>query len=67
MKLNRLDWLRRDEGEILAVFGAARLVKRLNGRLELVGGTAADQTAAREWTSLFLHEAVFSHGHPPDS
>jgi len=44
----------------IAAFGAARLVKQANGRHELVGGTADDQAAAREWCSLFAHQIVFS-------
>jgi hypothetical protein len=46
--------------EIVAVFGRARLVRRIDGRHELVGGTWADHLAAREWCSLFEHELVFS-------
>jgi hypothetical protein len=57
MKLNLLAWLKRDEGETLARFGEARLVKMLTGKIELIGGSAEDRTAAKEWTSLFLHEA----------
>jgi hypothetical protein len=60
MKLNLLSWRKRDEGETMATFGQARLVKQLTGRIELIGGTADDRTAAREWCSLFLHEAIFS-------
>lgn len=44
-----------DEGEVLAYFGKARLIKKLDGKLELVGGTDEDRTEAREWISLFLH------------
>jgi hypothetical protein len=44
----------------IAFFGAARLVKKGNGRHELIGGTAGDCTAAREWCSLFAHEVVFT-------
>ena len=47
------------EGETIAVFGDARLVKHLDGKFELRGGTADDRRAAREWCSLFLHDAVF--------
>lgn len=57
MKINLLAWRKRDEGETLAIFGEAKLVKKLNGKIELVGGSAEDRTAAREWVSLFLHEA----------
>jgi hypothetical protein len=46
--------------QIIAVFGVARLVKNLDGRHELVGGTADDRAAAREWCSMFAHEIVFS-------
>lgn len=59
MKLNTLtDWLR-PEHTTLAMFGDARLVKHLNGKLELRGGTPADRIAAKEWCSLFMHNAAF--------
>lgn len=58
MKLNLLACRKQDEGETVASFGAARLVKKLNGRFELVGGTDEDRTAAKEWVSMFLHEAT---------
>lgn len=51
--------------ETIAVFGRARLVLVRNGatdptgRHELIGGTAADRVAAREWCSLFAHEVIF--------
>jgi hypothetical protein len=48
--------------QVVAVFGEARLLKRLDGRLVLVGGTSADHFAAREWCSWFEHELVFSCG-----
>ena len=58
MKFNQLPWLNRDEGETIAVFGDARLVKKLSGKLELLGGSPDDRRAAREWCSMFLHEAA---------
>ncbi len=58
MKLNLLAWLKSDEGETLAQFGEARLIKRLTGKIELIGGSADDRTAAKEYVSLFLHEAA---------
>lgn len=45
---------------IIARFGDAKLVKKANGRHELLGGTADDQTNAREWCSFFAPEVVFS-------
>ena len=50
------------EGETIATFGDARLVKNLNGKFQLIGGTPDDRAAAREWCSHFLHEAII----PPD-
>jgi len=58
MKLKYLleSWLVR--GEVVACFGTARLVKQPEGRFQLVGGSEAERSEAREWVSLFLHEAV---------
>jgi len=53
-------WFTGEEGEVLAHFGQARLVKKLDGKLELVGGTDEDRTEAREWISMFFHEAIVS-------
>ena len=59
MKTNLLlEYLRRDDGVLLARFGDARLVKMLNGKIELRDGSPDDQAAAKEWCSLFLHDAV---------
>ena len=43
---------------VLLRFGRADLVAANNGRLELRGGTIADRTEAKEYISLFMHEAV---------
>jgi len=48
----------KDEGEVLAWFGDARLVKFLSGNMELRGGSAHDRIEAREWISMFLQEAI---------
>jgi len=64
MKLNPISWFLRDEGDLIAMFGNARLVKRPNGKFELLGGNDADRADAREWCSLFLHEAVFVSSPP---
>jgi hypothetical protein len=58
MKRNLLAWLKRDEAETLATFGDAKLIKKSTGKIELVGGSPEDRIAAREWVSLFLHEAM---------
>jgi len=43
---------------VITTFGAARLVCHRDGKMELRGGQAEDHTAAKEWISLFMHEAV---------
>ena len=48
------------KAKIICCFGNAWLIRRANGRHELIGGTESDFTAAKEWISLFAHEIVFS-------
>ena len=48
----------------MAAWSQARLIKYLDGKLELLGGSKEDRLAAHEWISLFWHEAVVrDHGH----
>ena len=58
MKLNLLKFV--NSGRTIQSFGHARLVQHASGRYELIGGTRADFTAAKEWISLFSHEIVIS-------
>jgi hypothetical protein len=48
----------KDEGEVVAAWGEAQLIKYLDGKVELRGGSDQDRAAAQEWMSLFWHEAV---------
>jgi hypothetical protein len=48
----------KDEGKVVASWGQAKLVKYLDGKTELRGGSAQDRAEAREWISMFLHSAV---------
>jgi len=48
----------KDEGELMASWGEARLINYLDGKLVLKGGSKEDRIAAREWISLFLNNAV---------
>jgi hypothetical protein len=48
----------RDEGELIASWGEARLIKFLDGKLVLKGGSKADRIEARDWISMFLNDAV---------
>ena len=48
----------RDEGEVIASWGQARLINYLDGKLELKGGSKEDRIEAREWISMFLTDAV---------
>lgn len=43
---------------LVARFGRAKLLSRADGRVELRGGSNADRTEAKEWISLFMHDAV---------
>ena len=52
----------RDEGEAMASWGEARLIKYLDGKLVLKGGSKVDRIAAREWISMFLNGAVAGDG-----
>jgi hypothetical protein len=48
--------------ELIAQFGKAALIKQPNGTWQLKGGSDEDRLSAREWISLFMHEAVVNHG-----
>jgi hypothetical protein len=39
----------KDEGEVIAAWGQAQLVKYLDGKLELKGGSKEDRLSAHEW------------------
>jgi hypothetical protein len=43
---------------VVASWGEAKLIKHWDGGLELKGGSKEDGQEAREWLSLFWHEAV---------
>ena len=47
-----------NDGEVVARFGNAALIKHRDGKWQLKGGSHDDHLSAREWISLFLHEAV---------
>ena len=52
-----------DPGEVIAGFGEAKLLKFLNGKYELRGGSKDDRTAAHEWISLFCHDVLVTESH----
>jgi hypothetical protein len=58
MKMILRNWFKASADKTLAKFGTARLIQKSTGKIELVGGTVADRIAAKEWVSLFLHEAT---------
>ena len=53
-----------DPGTLLAGFGDARLMRHLDGRLELVGGSEADRNAALEWLTQFLPDVRLGQAKP---
>ena len=58
-----LNSIRKHQGEVIAGWGDARLIRHPDGHHQLVGGTAADQAAARQWITLFAPDIVLTH-HP---
>lgn len=44
------------ETEEIASFGGALLLKHLDGRFEIVGGTEEERKRAKEWCSMFLRQ-----------
>ena len=48
----------RDKGEVIASWGQAQLIKYLDGKVVLKGGSKEDRMEAREWISMFLNDAV---------
>jgi hypothetical protein len=44
--------------EVVASWEQAQLIKYLDGKLELKGGSREDRIEAREWVSMFLNDAV---------
>jgi hypothetical protein len=58
MRLKHL-WLQQEtEQQVLAIFGEARLVRTLDGRLELRGGSHRDREEAQEWIERFMRPAA---------
>ncbi len=45
-----------------ARWGEAQLIKYLDGKLVLKGGSKEDRIAAREWMPMFLSDAVVREG-----
>jgi hypothetical protein len=45
-------------GTLIATFGRARLMQKSENAFVLDGGSNDDRAEAREWISLFMHEAV---------
>ena len=42
----------------IASFGQAKLISNAAGRVRLLGGSPTDRAEAREWISLFFHDAI---------
>ena len=54
MRHRRWDMPERERVELIAGFGGAEIIKFLDGRLEIRGGTEAEQAEARAWQQRFL-------------
>jgi hypothetical protein len=44
----------RSRRELIASFGEARILRDLDGKIEIRGGTTADQARAHDWMKQFL-------------
>ena len=51
-----------DEGEVVAAWGQAQPIRYLDRKTELRGGSEQERAEAREWMSMFWHEAVVGDG-----
>ena len=47
-----------ENGAVIAIFGAAALIQNPGGGYSLAGGSRDDRSEAKEWISLFMHEAT---------
>jgi hypothetical protein len=57
--INRIKHLMGPKSErVITTFGEATLVGLRDGSVELRGGKPDERTTAKEWISLFMHEAV---------
>jgi hypothetical protein len=61
MKL-RIPFRLKDHGEVVASWGEAQLIKYLDGKHELRGGSEEERIEAKEWISMFWHEVVVAKG-----
>ena len=62
MRFRTVDPNRAPEEELIAQFGEARLVKRLDGKLEMKDGSEEDRAEARKWVAAFLCKPVADSG-----
>ena len=60
MNINTISKKLLNTAKVINRFGSAWLIRRANGRHELIGGTDSDFTTAKEWASLFAHDVVFT-------
>lgn len=58
MKIKHLVNDSKEDGQLIARFGSAALIQKRRGSCLLRGGSRSDKIEAREWISLFMHEAV---------
>jgi hypothetical protein len=58
MKNRIIDIVGSKPERLITTFGRAKLITLPDGSIVLQGGQAQDQTAAKEWISLFMHEVV---------
>jgi hypothetical protein len=58
MKPHRMPESLRQRHEVVATFGQAQMIRTLDGKCQLKGGTDVDRQKAKEWMVSFLPEAL---------
>jgi hypothetical protein len=64
MRLKHLWPQEETEHQVLAIFGEARLVRTLDGQLELRGGSDQNREDAQRWIERFMRPAASQLNRP---
>lgn len=54
----QIDYTETETSELIACFGSAQLIKYLDGRFQLRGGTASDRQRACDWLEMFMPDVL---------
>ncbi|MEI6192820.1 MAG: hypothetical protein WCS42_00650 [Verrucomicrobiota bacterium] len=57
---NQTPVIKTNRSHTVMLFGQAKLIQTAEGKLKLKGATRDERTEAKEFISLFMHDAVLS-------